>query len=104
MKHVESDFTSLGEQILQHFLTRDIRLLMSLEQASWLQCLGPFAFFDVKGTEELTDDLSRVNTLEAELVMELFLALVTRYPELRGRSSSIAIISPYKAQVKLFQI
>lgn len=44
--------------------------------------------------------MSKINTLEAELVMELFLALVTRYPELKGRSSSVAIISPYKAQVK----
>ena len=61
--------------------------------------MGPFAFFDVKGSEELSDDAqSLVNTLEAEMVMEVFTALVTRYPELKGRSNSIAVISPYKAQ------
>ena len=69
-------------------------------QPCLLQCLGPFAFFDVKGTEGSTDDgTSYLNTLEAELVMEIFLAFVERYPNLKGRSSSIAIISPYKGQV-----
>ena len=66
------------------------------------QCLGPFAFYDVKGLEEVPDNSSSlVNKTEAEMVMSLFLALVQRYPQLRA-SSSIAVISPYKAQVMVF--
>ena len=66
-----------------------------------LQCLGPFAFYDVNGVEQVPDNSSSlVNKTEAEMVMSLFLALVQRYPQLRA-SSSIAVISPYKAQVRV---
>ena len=65
-----------------------------------LQCFGPFAFFDVKGREDfLESQSSMVNEMEAEMVVSLYTALIQRYPELKMQTSSIAIISPYKAQV-----
>lgn len=34
------------------------------------------------------------------MVVSLYIALIQRYPQLKTKSSSIAIISPYKAQAK----
>lgn len=64
------------------------------------QCLGPFNMFDVRGEETIPEGSSSlVNHTECEMVVNLYIKLVERYPDLRSAASSIAIISPYKAQV-----
>ena len=65
-----------------------------------MQCLGPFTFFDVRGQETVPEGSSSlVNQTECEMVVNLYITLMQNYPDLRSTASSIAIISPYKAQV-----
>lgn len=88
------------KSILYSFLGSEFTTL----EKRWLclQCLGPFAFFDVRGKENLSESQSSlVNEMEAEMVVSLYIALMQRHPELKADTSSIAIISPYKAQVRL---
>lgn len=47
-------------------------------------------------------DLALVNVDEVEFVLSLYSKLVSRYPELKS-SSRLAIISPYRHQVKLLR-
>ncbi|KAJ6372085.1 hypothetical protein OIU77_002415 [Salix suchowensis] len=67
-------------------------------------CFGPFCFFDVQEGKESqpSGSGSWVNADEVEFVLLLYHKLVTMYPALRS-SSQLAIISPYRHQVKLFQ-
>eukprot|EP00884_Botryococcus_braunii_P016658 jgi/Botrbrau1/3676/Bobra.0008s0007.1 len=66
-------------------------------------CLGPLAFYDVRGKEEVDPvTASLYNETEAELVIYLFAELTDRFEELRN-SGQIAVISPYKAQVDLLR-
>ncbi|KAA8536513.1 hypothetical protein F0562_028990 [Nyssa sinensis] len=73
---------------------------------SWhkYRCFGPFCFFDIHEGKESqpSGSGSWVNEDEAEFVLLMYLKLVTRYPELKS-SSRLAIISPYRHQVKLFR-
>ncbi|KAK6945483.1 DNA2/NAM7 helicase, helicase domain [Dillenia turbinata] len=72
---------------------------------SWhdYRCFGPFCFFDIiEGKEsQPSGSGSWVNVDEVDFVLLMHRKLVTRYPELES-SSRLAIISPYRHQVKLF--
>ncbi|KAL3814454.1 hypothetical protein ACJIZ3_015722 [Penstemon smallii] len=74
---------------------------------SWhdFRCFGPFCFFDIhEGKEESQPPGSGswVNEDEVEFVLLIYGKLVSRYPELKT-SSRLAIISPYRHQVKLIR-
>ncbi|KAH8968926.1 hypothetical protein BDL97_02G009000 [Sphagnum fallax] len=67
------------------------------------RCFGPFAFFDVDGTEtQPAGSGSWVNKDEAEFVLVLYRHMVATYPELKS-GPLVAVISPYKLQVKLLR-
>ncbi|GFH19880.1 uncharacterized protein HaLaN_16908, partial [Haematococcus lacustris] len=64
---------------------------------------GPLAFFDVAGRESIpANGASIQNKAEANMVLCIYRELVHRYPVLR-KTASVAVISPYKAQVKLLR-
>ncbi|PIN13525.1 tRNA-splicing endonuclease positive effector (SEN1) [Handroanthus impetiginosus] len=73
---------------------------------SWhkFRCFGPFCFFDIHEGKESqpSGSGSWVNVDEVEFVLAMYSKLVSRYPELKA-SSRLAIISPYRHQVKLFR-
>ncbi|XP_031111945.1 probable helicase MAGATAMA 3 [Ipomoea triloba] len=68
------------------------------------RCFGPFCFFDIHEGKESqpSGSGSWVNVDEVEFVLAIYRELVTRYPELKS-SSKLAIISPYRHQVKLIR-
>ncbi|KAG8368732.1 hypothetical protein BUALT_Bualt15G0076600 [Buddleja alternifolia] len=68
------------------------------------RCFGPFCFFDIHEGKESqpSGSGSWVNVDEVEFVLGLYSKLISRYPELKA-SSRLAIISPYRHQVKLFR-
>lgn len=68
------------------------------------RCFGPFCFFDIHEGKESqpSGSGSWVNVDEVEFVLVIYRELVTRYPELKS-SSKLAIISPYRHQVKLIR-
>ncbi|KNA06822.1 hypothetical protein SOVF_177480 isoform B [Spinacia oleracea] len=68
------------------------------------RCFRPFCFFDIKdGTESWSEESeSWVNEDEVEFGLLIYQKLVAKYPELKS-SSRLAIISPYRRQVKLFR-
>lgn len=68
------------------------------------RCFGPFCFFDIHDGNESqpSGHGSWVNVDEVEFVLSLYSKLVSRYPELKS-SSRLAIISPYRHQVKLLR-
>jgi senataxin len=67
------------------------------------RCFGPFAFFDVDGTEtQPAGSGSWVNKDEVEFVLVLYRHMVATYPELKS-GPLVAVISPYKLQVKLLR-
>ncbi|GMQ01759.1 hypothetical protein CsSME_00048288 [Camellia sinensis var. sinensis] len=67
------------------------------------RCFGPFCFFDIhEGKESQPSGGSWVNEDEVDFVLVLYRTMVTRYPELKS-NSRLAIISPYRHQVKLFR-
>ena len=62
------------------------------------RCFGPFAFFDIDGQEtQPVGSGSWINVDEVEFVLVLYRHLVARFPQ------HVAVISPYKQQVKLFR-
>jgi senataxin len=67
------------------------------------RCFGPYTFFDMDGEESQPPGSgSWVNRDEVEFVLVLYRHLVALYPELKG-SPTVAVISPYKLQVKLLR-
>ncbi|XP_039140308.1 probable helicase MAGATAMA 3 [Dioscorea cayenensis subsp. rotundata] len=67
------------------------------------RCFGPFCFFDIDGTEsQPSGSGSWVNEEEVDFIILLYHKLVNQYTELRS-SSQLAIISPYRYQVKLLR-
>lgn len=76
----------------------------SVLQINWcvaMQAFGPLVFYDVNGQmEEPASGSSIVNVMEVEMVLCVYRELVHAYPELRNKPS-VAVISPYKAQVCL---
>ncbi|CAH9074675.1 unnamed protein product [Cuscuta epithymum] len=68
------------------------------------RCFGPFCFFDIHEGKESkpAGSGSWMNVDEVEFVLVIYRELVTRYPELKS-SSKLAIISPYRHQVKIIQ-
>ena len=69
-----------------------------------LPAFGPLVFYDVPGGRERTPPGSNslVNDAEAALALAIFRELTHRFPERRG-APSVAVISPYKAQVTLLR-
>ncbi|XP_074282276.1 putative helicase MAGATAMA 3 [Silene latifolia] len=67
-------------------------------------CFRPFCFFDIKDGAETQPEGSGswVNEDEVSFAMLLYRELVTKYSDLKS-SSKLAIISPYRGQVKLFR-
>ncbi|XP_047319403.1 probable helicase MAGATAMA 3 [Impatiens glandulifera] len=68
------------------------------------KCFGPFCFFDIhEGRDSQPSGVggSSVNEDEVEFVLNMYHHLVTNYPELK-KGSRVAIITPYRSQVKLF--
>eukprot|EP00803_Ostreobium_quekettii_P007947 evm.model.scf_520.6 EVM.evm.TU.scf_520.6 scf_520:61854-71225(+) len=62
--------------------------------------LGPFAFYHVAGKESKDEgSTSRYNKSEIELILALFREIIKTVPDVQTRPA-IAVISPYKAQVK----
>ncbi|KAJ7547089.1 hypothetical protein O6H91_08G068600 [Diphasiastrum complanatum] len=66
------------------------------------RCFGPFAFFDISGEESQPGSGSWVNIDEVDFIVVLYRHMVGSYSELKG-SPHIAIISPYRQQVKLLR-
>ncbi|XP_078440958.1 P-loop containing nucleoside triphosphate hydrolases superfamily protein [Wolffia australiana] len=67
------------------------------------RCFGPFSFLHVSGTEsQPSGSGSWVNEEEVDFILLLYHRLVNAYPELRS-SSQLAVISPYRHQVRLLQ-
>ena len=68
------------------------------------RCFGPFCFFDILDGEESqpAGSGSWINVDEVEFVLLVYQKLVAKYPELKS-IDKLAIISPYRHQVKLFQ-
>ncbi|XP_076960265.1 putative helicase MAGATAMA 3 [Bidens hawaiensis] len=68
------------------------------------RCFGPFCFFDIHEGKETqpSGSGSWENVDEVDFVLLMYHELVSRYPELNS-SSRLAIISPYRYQVKLFR-
>ncbi|XP_068659637.1 probable helicase MAGATAMA 3 isoform X2 [Aristolochia californica] len=65
------------------------------------RCFGPFCFFDIDGVEtQPSGSGSWVNLEEVEFILVMYLKLVSMFPDLKS-SSQLAIISPYRHQVKL---
>ncbi|XP_057763657.1 LOW QUALITY PROTEIN: probable helicase MAGATAMA 3 [Salvia miltiorrhiza] len=67
-------------------------------------CFGPFCFFDLHEGKESqpSGSGSHVNVDEVEFILAMYSKLISSYPELKA-SSRLAIISPYRHQVKLFR-
>lgn len=64
----------------------------------------PLVFIDVKGTETVPEGSSSlVNEKEAEMVLQMYRELRHRHAALVGAKPSVAVISPYKAQVTLLR-
>lgn len=68
------------------------------------RCFGPFSFFDIHEGKESqpAGSGSWINIDEVDFVLLLFHKLISMYPQLKS-SSQLAIISPYRHQVKQFQ-
>ncbi|OIW13193.1 hypothetical protein TanjilG_17549 [Lupinus angustifolius] len=68
------------------------------------RCFGPFCFFDIHEGKETkpSGSGSWINNEEVDFVLFLYQKLVTLYPILKS-GNQVAIISPYKQQVKLFE-
>jgi hypothetical protein len=63
-------------------------------------CFGPFALFDLHGKEDVPEgSASIVNRAEAEFVLCLYKHMLGQVQELQDGTASVAVISPYKAQV-----
>ncbi|XP_044479104.1 probable helicase MAGATAMA 3 isoform X1 [Mangifera indica] len=68
------------------------------------RCFGPFCFFDIHEGKESqpSGSGSWVNYDEVDFALLLYHKLVSMFPQLKS-SSQLAIISPYRYQVKQFQ-
>eukprot|EP00252_Welwitschia_mirabilis_P021527 TRINITY_DN5542_c0_g1_i1.p1 TRINITY_DN5542_c0_g1~~TRINITY_DN5542_c0_g1_i1.p1 ORF type:complete len:621 (+),score=147.92 TRINITY_DN5542_c0_g1_i1:2-1864(+) len=67
------------------------------------RCFGPFCFFDIDGEEtQPSGSGSWINAEEVDWILLLYRQMVSKYPEL-SVGPRVAIISPYKQQVKLIR-
>lgn len=77
-----------------------------ITKRSWhaYRCFGPFCFFDVHEGRESQPSASGswVNVDEVDFILTMYHKMVGKYPELKT-SSRLAIISPYRHQVKLLR-
>lgn len=64
-----------------------------------MQAFGPFVFYDTDSKETIPEGSSSlVNVVEVEMVLCVYAQLMSHHPELKSQGS-VAVISPYKAQV-----
>lgn len=64
-----------------------------------MQAFGPFVFYDTDSRETIPEGSSSlVNVVEVEMVLCVYAQLMSHHPELKSQGS-VAVISPYKAQV-----
>lgn len=64
-----------------------------------LQAFGPFVFYDTDSRETIPEGSSSlVNVVEVEMVLCVYAQLMSHHPHLKTQGS-VAVISPYKAQV-----
>ncbi|KAJ6852184.1 putative helicase MAGATAMA 3 [Iris pallida] len=67
------------------------------------RCFGPFSFFDIDGVEtQPSGSGSWVNEDEVDFIVLLYHKLAGQYPDLKS-GGRLAIISPYRHQVKLLR-
>lgn len=67
------------------------------------RCFGPFFFFDIDGVEsQPSGSGSWVNEEEVEFIALLYHKLASKFEDLKS-SSQLAVISPYRHQVKLLR-
>lgn len=65
-----------------------------------MQAFGPFVFYDTDSKESVPEGSSSlVNVTEVEMVLCVYAQLMSYHPELKSQGS-VAVISPYKAQVQ----
>jgi senataxin len=89
---------------LQEFYNGDLKdaaSVVSAPASPWYQhpCFGPLAFYNVAGKETVPEGAaSIVNKVEAEMVLCVYHNLTHAFPQLR-KTGTVAVISPYKAQV-----
>ena len=64
-----------------------------------MQAFGPFVFYDTDSKETIPEGSSSlVNVVEVEMVLCVYAQLMSHHPDLKSQGS-VAVISPYKAQV-----
>ena len=64
-----------------------------------MQAFGPFVFYDTDSRETIPEGSSSlVNVVEVEMVLCVYAHFMSHHPELKSQGS-VAVISPYKAQV-----
>ncbi|KAL3140547.1 hypothetical protein ABBQ32_005126 [Trebouxia sp. C0010 RCD-2024] len=67
------------------------------------KAFGPFVFYDTDSKESVPEGSSSlVNVTEVEMVLCVYAQLMSYHPELKSQGS-VAVISSYKAQVKLIR-
>jgi senataxin len=65
--------------------------------------LGPYRFFNVRGAHQQSTGRSLVNVAEIEVAMQLFEHVTANYSKDFDFKGSVAIITPYKGQLKEFK-
>ncbi|KAL9681514.1 hypothetical protein QQ045_013299 [Rhodiola kirilowii] len=100
------EIRSFPSKEFYHDALKDWEDIVGYTKRNWhrYKCFGPFCFFDIhQGIEsERSGKGSWVNEDEVEFVIHLHEGLVSSYTELKSRSQ-LAIISPYKHQVRLLR-
>lgn len=75
-------------------------------ERSWhaYSCFGPFVFFNIaEGVEsQPSGSGSWINVDEVDFILLMYHKLATNYPELKS-SARLAIITPYRHQMKLLR-
>lgn len=75
--------------------------MAELTQRNWHKypVLGPLSFIHVVGKEQINEENKSIsNKTEVDFLLFLYRSLIKNFKELRSKDS-IAIITPYKAQV-----
>lgn len=90
--------------LLQEFYNGDLKddaSVVTGTTAAWHKhpCFGPLALYNVQGKETVPEGAaSIVNKVEAEMVLCLYHNMTHAFPQLK-KVGTVAVISPYKAQV-----
>ncbi|PKU68974.1 putative helicase MAGATAMA 3 [Dendrobium catenatum] len=106
VKHIQYLLTQISIFPSKEFYAGSLEdgdLLRNSTRRLWHKhrCFGPFCFFDIDGAESQPSGTgSWVNEDEIEFIVLLYHKLASQYLTLKS-SSQLAIISPYRYQVKL---